>query len=543
MSDRRDDDRTAFATTARHWERAGDTARAAAAFYDAAERAAEVYAYEESVEHCARTLELSSDPHVVRGALLLAESVHATTGGRDKQRRTLAALEELLQRTPDDALAWELLRRQAMLARATDDLASEVGLLARVRERATGSNEPERLAESEKLHAFYWFAVNDYARAAAAALAALALFERLGDGRSEIETLCLLSRIESEQGDLDKTRAHLERARAQVGKHDRSALVNATLAASFAASRLEDFRAAVDLASEGLELARSSGNKARECDALNSIGLSKTVLCDFSGARSALTEARDLFGAIGKPSGVASSTLNLGLLEWRIGALDAAYGHVSNAVAGFRSVEKIGHEILAVLNLSGLCTYMGRYQEAVALAETALRLSQEAAMPRFTISATYARGFAERSSGDLAAAIPHLEEALAGFYEHERRVDVLETLDQLALAHILLGKNAEALALVEKLLASPARDLESGLWPQSYYWTAAQVYRRCGDDKRAARALQAAVAAAAALEAHLRAGEETAAFAALPINAAIRLAARKGQWPAMPASVEAMPRD
>jgi predicted ATPase/DNA-binding SARP family transcriptional activator len=531
MTEQRGDDRTALATIARHWREAGDNERAAPLYFEAAERAAAVYAYDESVEYGTQAALLATEDRVVRAALLLRESVHAIQGLREEQHRDLAALEELREQDPDGEFAWGVLRRRVLLARGTDDLQSEVACLGRLQEQATASGRPDWLAESQKLFSDYYFARSEVALAEESAREALALFADLGDEAAEVYVLCLLSRIEADRGDLVKMRSYLEQARALLGAHDINAIMNALSTAAYSANYRQDFRATVDLASQSLELAREGGNKARMSDALNWMGIAKTRLGDFGAARRDLVAAREMFVLLGRPHGAASALLNLGILEWRIGELEIAHALVSEASQALHDVHNGRGEVLAATNLSNICTRLGRYDEGIAHAESALRMSRESNLRAYENGAMYALGFAKHRSGDVAAGIAFTEDALSRSREVERPVDILEALSELSLAYATIGKKKKALAFIEELLSSSSVDIESAFWPHLYPWVAAQVYRLCGEPEKSARALAAAVDAADRLQASICATEDGSAFATLPLNVALRLASAKDDWP------------
>jgi DNA-binding SARP family transcriptional activator len=531
MTEQREADSSVLAAIARHWREAGDVGRAAPAYLRAAQRAAEVYAYDESIDYATQATTLSADAAVTGAALLLRESNHAIRGLRDEQRRDFFALERLLESNGDEALAWELLRRRVSLARGTDDISAEAASLAELKERAVASKRPDWIAATAKAYADHYFATNDYARADASAQEALAAFERLGDERGAIDSLCVLSRIEADHGDTAKTRAYLERVRARLGKHDITTILNATFAAGYAANHRQEFALTVELALEGLELARAGGNKTREGDALNLIGLAATRLGDFSQARRVLGEARELFAATGRQFGVSAATLNLGILDWRLGALDSAYANLTSASAGFRGVKNVVGEILAANNLANVCTRMERHAEAIAHAQNALNLSRDNKQLVFENGALFALGFAKRRAGDPAAGIVHTEQALPLSRSAERNVDILEALAELGLAYAASGQSKKALAVIDELLASPNADIERAFWPHWYWWAAAQVYHHCGQEKKAGAALAGAIARASDFEEKIRAsGEDAAPFGAMPMNVAIRASAQ-GNWP------------
>ena len=134
-------------------------------------------------------------------------------------------------------------------------------------------------------------------------------------------------------------------------------------------------------------------------------------------------------------------------------------------------------------------------------------------------------------AGDPAAGIAYTEQALPLSRAAERNVDILEALAELGLAYAASGQCKKALAAIDELLASPKADIDRAFWPHWYAWAAAQVYHRCGEQKKAAVALAKALAGVEDFEERVRAsGEEAAAFAAMPMNVAIR-ASGEGNWP------------
>jgi DNA-binding SARP family transcriptional activator/tetratricopeptide (TPR) repeat protein len=525
------EDAVAAGSVARHWQLAGEWGRAARAYLRAATRAVAIFAYEEALAHCTLALELGADRDLMRAALLVRESVHGFQAKRDEQRADLLALEAIAREDADPAFAWEILRRRTLLARATDDLSTEAELITQLAAGALALGDGRRTAEAHKLTAAHALAVSDGPRARGAAHEALRAFEDRGDEAGEIEMLCLLARIESDSGDLQTTQRILERVRSRMRAPDRIALLNATMAAATAANFQQHFPATLALAREALELSREIGYKERGGDARNLIGIALTRLGDFSGARDALTQAHATFAAMGRTFGVAAAAVNIGVLEWRIGRLDAAHKHMTTAKAHLKALKNAGGELTAANNLAGICIGMGRFDEAVALARESLGLARRNKLATHEAAALCLLGYAARCKGNAAEAIGHLEAALSIHRHLDRPIDNLETLAELALAHLAAGNGVAAAALVEEFLAAPSDNLDAALWPQLYHWVAARVYRHCGKPRKARLQLDAAAAAVAWLDAQIRPSHENTAFLELPLNRAIALARNDDVWP------------
>jgi DNA-binding SARP family transcriptional activator len=526
------DDAGGAASIARHWDLAGEGSRAAQAYLRAAQHAVELVAYDEALTHCARALELGLDEESTRTAFLVREAVHGRQARRDEQRADLIALDTLVRDDSDEAFAWEISYRKTLLARATDDLAREAELLASLNERAIAARDPMRVARARTLSAAYSFAVNDKVRAREAAGEAIALFESVADEPGEVETLCLLARMEAAWGDLQATQRHLDRARARTRTNDRIAMLNATMAAAHSAHYQQHFRTTAALATASLEICREIGYKEREGDACNLIGIALTRTGDFAGAREALANALSVFAAMGRTFGVGAARLNAGILEWRLGNLQEAYDQTSESRAIMLALRHVGSEIVATANLAGICNGLGRHDEAIALAQTVLSLARANEQSSQEAVALLVLGTAHRSLGSVANATEYLEAGLAIHRHREihRPVDILETLAELSLTYLAAGKNDAALALVEELLAASDEALHAALWPQLFHWSAARVYHGVGDEGYARRQLHAAATAVTGIASQIQTPQEKAAFAALPLNQAIARA-RRGDWP------------
>ena len=405
------DDAGGAASIARHWELAGEGSRAAQVNLRAAQHAVEVVAYDEALAHCARALELGLDEESTRTAFLLRESVHGRQARRDEQRADLIALDTLVRDDSDASFAWEISYRKALLARATDDLAREAELLASLNERAAVARDPMRIARARMLSAKHCFAVNDNARARAAACEALALFESSADEAGEIETLCLLARMEASWGDLQAAQRYLDRARARTRAGDRIAMLNATMAAANAANYQQHFRTTHALAAAALEICREIGYKEREGDACNLIGVALTRTGDFAGAREALTNALAVFAAIGAP---LRRRMRPNQLCRHLGmACRKASGSLRpdvGIVAPLSELKNVGAQIVATANsgLGAYATVSDVTTRAIALAQTALTLSRQNEQSSQEAVALLVLGTAHRNLGSLANAIEYL---------------------------------------------------------------------------------------------------------------------------------------
>ena len=267
------------ALIAGHYREAGRTAAAAEAYVAAGERARELYAYAEALEHYASALahdypeqallhERIGDVHTLRGeyrAALSAYEAAAALGSGDR----LAGVERKIGQVHDRRGQWDLAERHF-------EAAIELG------------GEGARIAADRSLTARHRGAAGD---ALAHATRALELAEGSGDPEA-------LAQAHNIVGMLLDDRGHLERSLALAeALPDPSVAVAALNNLALACARAGDAERAMELTARALELCSRQGDRHREAalhnnlaDLLHRAGRSDEAMAHLKQAAGAFAE-------------------------------------------------------------------------------------------------------------------------------------------------------------------------------------------------------------------------------------------------------------
>lgn len=363
---------------AEHYEKAGDTARAAEFFARAALQARRRFAHEQALGHVARALALlgeGDDParRELRWRLLdTRERTFELQGRRPEQRSDLEALAALADALGDDARAAEVAVRRALLAGRSGD--------------ARGQEA---------------FARDAVARA-----------ERAGAAPLRLNALRVLADALGRQGDAAGgealARAGLAEARALGLVDAESRLLNAL---AVIASRRSDVVAVLEHSEQATRLRRQLGDRRNEAIGLSSIGGGWLELGAFERAREALEECLRLQRAMGDHAMEPIPLVNLSQLAlWR-GDVAEARTHALAALA-------IAGEVQA-RDLEAIALWCSGHAELAAGAGAAARAAFERAWQignelQNTMRLDAAGGLARvaLAEGDTAAALRALEPVL-----------------------------------------------------------------------------------------------------------------------------------
>ncbi len=445
-------------TLAYHY--AGDPVRERHYAMLAGERAAAQFANQEALRYLNRALELTprADAETRFSLLMTREGVHDTLGDREAQKQDLASLEKL------------------------DGVFGDEGPAAALRS-ANVSLRQARYAHTCGL----------YPTAIAASQAAL----RLARAAQAPDTMA---------------DAHLQWGRALgfLGQYQAARL------------RLE----------EGLELARHAGSRQVEAATLHNIGVVHYVQSEYDQAGACIEQAIAIFRELGERQHVVILLNNAGILDldrFDYGAsarqLHEALQHAREI--GFRLVESI-----VLGNLGDCLVATGDVATARLRQEQALRIARDTGAQPYVAGALRGLSHAVRLSGDLQAALHYSQQAVAiiqeignRFFEEQaltclghallglerwaeaseahraallirqelgQRNRPVENLSALAEAHMGQGEAAQALELVERILAHLANHTLEGCWePARIYLTCYRVLKDQADP-RAVDVLRAA---------------------------------------------------
>jgi DNA-binding SARP family transcriptional activator/energy-coupling factor transporter ATP-binding protein EcfA2 len=475
---------------ARHHERAGETLECADWYLTAARQAAAVHAYGDAIELATRALEYAASPQSRQAALDVRERARGRRGDRSGQRADIDELERLAGADPRSR--FDVILRRVLLARtlgASDDegrAIAEMEVLARslddaaraqaLAERATHAGLRSRQADGLE-----------------PARAALAIYERLGDVRGQLECLYLLVDFTANIGDIEASRRYLALMSERAGSlADQVVEARALSVASTAALLRRDYRESFDLATRALVLHEATNDREGEAWALGRLAVNAAWLGDFGTALREFDRALVAFESIGNQRGLALTHTNRTTLLMRLGLFRDALASIERSNALY----EIAHEQRTItanlVNASFVTLHLGDAPEAKELAHRALTAAKEIAFPVFEAAALSNLGNAERVLGQLADAIEHMEAGIAIRRPIQEPRDFVDDLADLTLSYVAAGRTRDALATAEELCAIGRVSFDGAFWPHYIWWAIAQGLAAGGESARAKDAAERA---------------------------------------------------
>lgn len=511
---------------ANHYDRAGDTEKAAQYYLLAAQRSFAVFANQEAVAGATRGLELTAELERQRALLGLRERVLARLGDREAQRADIEALERLAR---DDDSRMDVVWRRAQWARALGELAEEARYLNFFTERARTTRDLVRQAAAYRASARNLMLRSHYAEAAAAAQSAVEIDRQLDEAAGEVDALCLLSEVAVNRGDAAGAEQALEGARARAESvADPSLIARVAMTSAGVAIMRRDFARACADSEEAHRRYREIGDREGEAEAGTRMASALSFLLRFEEAAAAFEAAAKIYRALGNRLQLAYLLFNRTGSQMQLGLLDDAQSALVEALDIFETFEDTRGRAASLTNLSMVRLLQGEPQEARETGLRALDAARAIANSVIEAGALANLGNAERELGDLTAALSHMREAIA-IRERLDRPATFEELGDLALAQLKVGDPA-ALQTANDILQRADASGENTVWPHYCFWAAARVYQARGDEAGADRALR---------RAHELVGLQLSAMAdersrrAFSELASVRgiLAAKNGSWP------------
>jgi tetratricopeptide (TPR) repeat protein len=181
--------------------------------------------------------------------------------------------------------------------------------------------------------------------------------------------------------------------------------------------------------------------------------------------------------------------------------------------------------------LSTVFSLRGESAEARRFAMRALEAGRAAGNEVIEATALANLGNAERSLGDFADAIGHMQEALA-LGARMMHPPAIEELANLALAYLESGDLDAAVEHARLTLGRASNPGDNEAWLQYGVWIAARVLRAAGLEPDAVAALNRAHAHLTGVLEGIEDEASRSTFLALPMNSAIVVAVESGVWPA-----------
>ena len=503
---------------ARHHERAGEAGIAAEWYVKAAAAAAHVHAHGDAVDLATLALRLMPPLDVERDALDIRERSHGQRGERAQQRTDIDALERIAG--ADASRQFDVLMRRVLLARTLGESDEEGRLIAEMRE-AAGQDDLAR-AQALIQAATHSGLRSRPAEALGPAREALAIYERIGEVRGQLDCLYVLVDQTANVGDLPASRAYL------AEMHDRAANVadkvveaRATAVAAQAALLRADYRVSYDLSVQALALQIETNDRDGEAQSRGRCAVAAAWLGDFAIALREFKHATETYASIGNKRGLALTYTNRTLLLMRLGLFEDAMFSIQQSNELFA----VSHEERTVVanhvNASFVKLQLGDAAAAKVLANAALDIARTIAFPLFEAAALANLGNAERALGDFQAAISHMEAGITLRRPLQESRDFVDDLADLALAYAGAGRCGDALAVANELCAIDDGSFESALWPHYPRWAVAQSFAAAGEVERAAGSAARAQADLQRFAERIDDPRARAAFLAVPINEAI----------------------
>jgi tetratricopeptide (TPR) repeat protein len=424
---------TRVAALAHHWTEAEMWDKAAAYHHQAGDRAAEVYANAEAVEHYTQALAAldrlpgTADPGARYDILLAREAIHDLQGEREAQAEDLKALEALVQ-AGEHAMqeAWlaieedphspplarrrvQVALRRAQYTMAMVDYAAAVAMI----QEAVSLAKAARITELEAEGYYHWgsalWRLGQWEQARQKLDELLEMARREGLHDLEAKALGLLTHLAVEQGEYAQARLLGKQALNLFRKRkDRRGESGAHRSIGLAAAWAGDYVAAESHQKQSLGLAREIGYLSGQGMALSGLGIIAAEQGYYVEARSYYDQALRIFGRTGDRDHEGRILNNLGFILDQMGAYAEAEDHFERVLANSRDIGSRHGEVVALVNLAQVANHQGRNQEALELGQQALAHAEE-------IGERRAQGYAWTIVGDILASLGRLADAESAY--------------------------------------------------------------------------------------------------------------------------------
>ncbi len=504
---------------ARHYESAGAQASAAHWYLHAAQDAALVHAHGDAIELAGRALQNAAESDLRRAALEVREAARSLRGDRQGQRDDIDALEELA--TNDPVRRFDVLLRRVFLARALGDSDDEYRYIERLERLATQLGDAER-AQALTQAATHLSLCSRSAEAVEPARRALAIYERCGDLRGQLDCLYLLVEATANTGELEAESGYLSAIRERAGSvSDRAVEARALRIAGLAALHRQEYKDCFALTERSLALYIELNDREGEAAARGRLAVTAAWLGEYSYALREFESAMRIYESLGHKRGLAVIHTNRTLLLMRVGLFTEALRSIERSNELFERVQEKRTVVANLVNASFVNVQCGDAAQAKALASSALEIAREMAYPVFEAAALANLGNAERLAGELGAAIAHMEAGLSIRRSVQEARDFVDDLADLTLAYVDAGRNDRALAIARELLDVGMSSFEGAFWPQYAWWAAAHGLAAGGAESEARDAMVHAHRELDAFAARIADEATRTAFLSVPINRSI----------------------
>lgn len=334
-----------LASAAWHYERAGDTLKAAEFYARAAEQSRRRFAHESVLAHVASALALLPEDgdagvQALRWRLLDSrERTYELQGRRPEQRADLDALQHIADAAQHHGQRAELAARRSLLCGRSGDYAGQEAAARDAMRLAGLSGDPELRLNAQRLLADALARQGDTAAAEALALQGLAEARAAALPGPESRLLNALTIIAARRNDLVAVLAHSQQAtrlRRELGDRRNEAIGLSTLGGGWL--ELGNFEQARHDLAECLRLHRAMGDRALEPIALANLSQLALWEGDPHQARTQAQAAAAVALDVQAPELQAFALWCLGNAELALGAADAARAAYAQALAAAQGI-------------------------------------------------------------------------------------------------------------------------------------------------------------------------------------------------------------
>jgi DNA-binding SARP family transcriptional activator/energy-coupling factor transporter ATP-binding protein EcfA2 len=469
---------TSVREIARHYERAGDAERSADWYLTAARWAAEVHAYGDAIELATHALDNAISDDVRAASLDVRERARARRGDREGQREDIDALQRLANAPRD---RFDVLKRRVLLARSLGESDEEGRLISEMGNLAELLGEDDARAQTLAESATHAGLCSRPSEGLDPARSALAIYERLGDVRGQVECLYLLVDFTSNIGDIQASRAYLARMSKRASSlTDKSVEARALAVAATAHLLRQEYTECFELTKRSLALQVAINDREGEAASRGRLAVTAAWLADYETSLREFDDALRTYESIGNKRGLATTHTNRALLLMRLGLLREALLSTERSNAYFETVQEARTVVANQVNASFITLHLGDAPAAKALAVSALANAREIAFPVFEAAALANLGNAERVLGELDAAIEHMKAGIAIRRPIQEVRDFVDDLADLTLALVSADRVDEALATTRELRDAAESGLGGAFWPHYIWWAISQGLAAAG---------------------------------------------------------------
>jgi len=469
--------------TALHWDRAGETERAAHAYLRAADAARSLYDNETARRYARRLLELDVEDELRRRALVRLVKTDERMGDKEAWRADAEALLELTR----SASGEERFEALACAIRRFDSIGDRVAqreTLDVMKRLAENSGDAEQMAAALLEEGTMLWRQGIAAAGVEPLTLALARSNDAGNAELHLQALAMLVKCLIASGRTETARAELARAQSELRDdtplHHRLALLRA--AAGVAMTR-EDSVELARIAGEQRELARQTGDVEGEADAYRLLGYAAAYdELDLEAMQTHWSTAAQMFERAGALQEYAIVLTDLAGIEVELGRYEQAEELLSTILP---LAERIGWRIgtaVALLNRAEVLCARGDIRVARDVALRALEVADATDYVKARCTARVVLGSVECRLGQFDAGMRHLRDGVALRRTSEASWSLAADLCQLIDGLLLAGQTgaaAQAAAELEQIYkAEPKRQMA----PAQICWTLARVRRALGDE-------------------------------------------------------------